>query len=485
MALAVLFRRGPVLASAALAIGLVTQAGAATPAASLGAEAPIGKPEGGFVGRIALQPEHGPVGTPVEATLEGLPPGQDLQLTWHTVEGRWKVGDGEYRGREYKPVAYVIATVRASADGRATARFEAPDDFGFWHDVAVQQGARLLTRAAFAIDMTMSLTPENAPQGSLVTVDVKGIGWRPLQNSWTLLYDNNFTGWISSVSTQGSARFTIPATGAPGPHVLEVLHGEFTYPYRNMQQNPEPDRPRFALPLTITSGPTALPPAAPAQLQANVRSLPPQGDLVAAPRFSAIQQPVSVRGTGLTPGKTHALNWTTVTGNRVAGNGFDEHSRVIAQATADATGAAEFRFTVPDDLGGTHGLWIEDAGKRFTGTYWITPSALPLNVDRGPVGTRFTVHLKGVGWTETANIYTVLYDNAYIGYACGFNSQGDVEIFLVATGTPGWHFVDLVPAIYKGQETRPNNFRIPQLTYEQDHPAEDLPRFRFAFEVTE
>jgi hypothetical protein len=76
-----------------------------------------------------------------------------------------------------------------------------------------------------------------------------------------------------------------------------------------------------------------------------------------------------------------------------------------------------------------------------------------------------------VGWTETANIYTVVYDNNYIGYACAFNSQGDVEIFLKASGEPGWHFIDLYPAIYKGKETRPLNFRIPQLSYAHDHPG--------------
>jgi hypothetical protein len=89
-----------------------------------------------------------------------------------------------------------------------------------------------------------------------------------------------------------------------------------------------------------------------------------------------------------------------------------------------------------------------------------------------------------VGWSETANIYTVVYDNATSGYACAFNSQGDVEIFMQATGEPGWHFIDLYPAIYKGKETRPNNYRLPQLTYADDHPGEDLPRFRFVFEVT-
>ena len=76
-----------------------------------------------------------------------------------------------------------------------------------------------------------------------------------------------------------------------------------------------------------------------------------------------------------------------------------------------------------------------------------------------------------LGWSETANIYTVVYDNATSGYACAFNSQGDVEIFMQATGEPGWHFIDLYPAIYKGRETRPNNYRLPQLTYADDHPG--------------
>ena len=105
-------------------------------------------------------------------------------------------------------------------------------------------------------------------------------------------------------------------------------------------------------------------------------------------------------------------------------------------------------------------------------------------MSRGSVGTPFTVHLKGVGWTETANIYHLVYDNAYVGYGCAFNSQGDLEILVRASGVPGWHFIDLYPGIYKGAETRPNNFRIPQLTYAQDHPGEDLPAFHFAFEVT-
>ena len=202
------------------------------------------------------------------------------------------------------------------------------------------------------------------------------------------------------------------------------------------------------------------------------------------PQFSGVGEQALVRGEGLEPGRTYRLNWTHVIGNRMTGGGWEESANPIAESKADAAGRALFRFSTPDDLGGIHGLWIDAGGKKKTGTYWIKPTAFPLDVSRGPVGTTFTIHLKGVGWTETANIYHVVYDNNYTGYVCAFNSQGDVAIIMKATGAPGMHFIDLYPGIYKGAETRPNNFRIPQLTYAHDHPGEDLPAFHFAFEVT-
>jgi hypothetical protein len=228
-----------------------------------------------------------------------------------------------------------------------------------------------------------------------------------------------------------------------------------------------------------------LPPPVEEQAQQSVRGLPAPGALAAAPPFAGVGQPVSVSGVGFAPGKRYALAWTTVIGNRVGGHGWNETSRPVAEALADPSGRIEFHFAVPDDLGGAHTLSVENGAKKRTGSLWIKPTALPLDVEHGPAGTPFTVHLKGVGWTETANIYTVVYDNSYIGYVCAFNSQGDVEIPLLATGDPGWHFIDLYPAIYRGEEQRPRNFLIPQLTYAADHPGEDLPRFRFAFEVTE
>ena len=457
---------------------------AAPLAAELGPEVAVRLPDKGYSGQLAVAPDRGPVGTPITVSGSGLPPGHDLELLWQTVRGHWKVADGTYEGREFTPVAYRLARITTDASGRFTVESIAPEDFGSTHDIVVQDSNRVFTKAGFSIDTTVAMTPESGPVGTPMTIEVKGIGWRHLHNSWLLLYDNAFTGWISSITTGGSGRVTIPASGGLGPHVVEIVHGEFTFPYRNMQQSPEPDRPQFARQFTITDGPPVLPPEAAAQVQRKVERLPPQGALSVEPPFGIVNAPIVVRASAVTPGKELALEWTTVTGNRVGRNGWDENSHVVARATANAAGVATFRFDAPDDLGGSHRLFVPYGETERAGSFWLAPSALPLSVDHGPVGTPFEIHLKGVGWTETANIYTVVYDNSYVGYACGFNSQGDVVIPLYATGSPGWHFIDLYPAIYKGKEERPRNFRIPQLTYAADHPGEDLPHFRFAFRVT-
>jgi len=172
---------------------------------------------------------------------------------WNTASGAWKVTEAEYHGREFTPVAYEIAKAKTDQSGRLSVNFIAPDDYGFMHDIVLQQGSRLFTQVGFNLDMTVEISPKSGPPGTPIKVDVKGIGYRSLYNSWDVIYDNNFTGWMSSVTTKGAASFTIPATGGPGVHVIEIMHGELTFPYRNPEQNPAPGRPRFAFQFTVTA----------------------------------------------------------------------------------------------------------------------------------------------------------------------------------------------------------------------------------------
>ena len=142
--------------------------------------------------------------------------------------------------------------------------------------------------------------------------------------------------------------------------------------------------------------------------------------------------------------------------------------------------------TIPEDLGGLHGLALRNGDDLVARVYFvIETSIVEMSPTSGPAGTPVTIHLKGVGWTEYDNIYVATYDNAYMGYACGFNSQGDVVINFTATGEPGQHLIDLYPGIYQGPPTEQQQlYRLPQLTYADDHPGNKIPALRFTFEVT-
>src|SRR6267154_2683725 len=343
---------------------------AAVPASAFGPEVKVGEGKGGYVGALDVMPEHGKAGTPFKVLGEKFPPNQEVQLIWRTVNGRWTVTETEYKGREFIPADYLMAKVKSDAQGRFTANFTTPDDFGFEHDIVAQQGAS----------------------------------------------------------------FTIPATGNVGDHILQVTHGALTFPYQNPEQNPAQGRPRFSFMFKVTPGTAVLPAAPELQAQKNVRRLPAPGELLSAPRFSGVGETVKVNGGGFEPGKIYKLNWTRVIGNRMTGQGGEDISVPVAEAKADASGRVEFALKTPDDLGGTHGLWVEKGKAKTIGTHFIKATALPLDVTKGPVGTKFTIHLKGVGWTETANIMHEVYDNSYNGYVCAFNSQGDVEINMQASG---------------------------------------------------
>src|SRR5439155_3065991 len=130
---------------------------AAPRAADLGPQVPITEPKGGYVGKLAVVPSHGPAGTPLKVSGEGFPAEQEFDLVWRTVTGRWKVTIAEYQGREYSPVGYRIASVKSDKSGRIAASLVAPEDFGFMHDIVVQQGDRLLTQTGFMLDMTAKI----------------------------------------------------------------------------------------------------------------------------------------------------------------------------------------------------------------------------------------------------------------------------------------------------------------------------------------
>lgn len=447
-----------------------------------------------FVGNVSVDPQRAPIESSVIVSGAGFPPGERFDVVWHTVEGSYDIrGDysEEYHGRVFDDVKYTISTVQTDVDGSFHATITVPEDYGFIHNITIEQNGLMLNRVGFNIEPTASINPTSGPLGTPITITMTGIGWQRMENSWTLMYDNKYTGLLSAVTTKGTARAIIPATGGPGKHILKIIHGAFQYPYLNTEQNPRPDQPVISMEFTITEGTVLLPASVEEQGFAVERGAIPANtegpSLWVDPVVGPIETLSTVYGKDFTPGQNVQFAWYRVVGNRVSGAGWDETSVELGTATVQTDGSLSLPFTAPDDLGGGHRIEAIVAGNKIGETeFIITPSALPLGISSAPVGTPLTIHLKGVGWTETANIYHLVYDNGYLGYACGFNSQGDITINLPLTGEPGWHFIDLYPGIYKGKEAKGvQNFRIPQLTFQEDHPGERLPAFHFAVQVTE
>lgn len=440
------------------------------------------------IGEFDLSPASGPWGTQVVASATGLSPATTYDLMWTTVEGSWQLSEdrSEYLGREYKPALKKLLSVTTDAAGAFSASFTIPEDFGYQHDVVVMRYGETINKSAFDVDMQAFISPTSGPVGTPVTVEIRGVGWRPYESSFQLNWDNAYTGWMSSVTTRGLARAVIPAAGRPGTHYIQIGHSMFGPPYMNPQQQPlVADRPFPRIPFVITDGPAVMPPPLERQAFAIVPARPVDRGIWTSPYAAPVGTPATLHGKALAANSDVEITWAAMVGNRTV-TGFQAQTRVIATTRTDASGAFTWRFTVPDDLGGTHEMTAKIGGEVVASTdLYIQTTGVPLDVDRGPSGTVVKVQLKGVGWTETEQIYHLVYDNAYVGYACAFQSAGDITMFVVMSGDPGWHYIDVYPGIYQGKETRPATYKVPQLTALDDHPGEPMPIFRWAFFITE
>jgi hypothetical protein len=443
-----------------------------------------------YVGSMMLEPSTGLPGTSVAVSGEGFTAGQTFDLTWVSAEGSWDIqGDAreEYHGRVFTPTATALDSVTADADGRIAANFEVPGDFGFSHDVRLIDDQQVVrNQARFVVDMEATIWPTSGPVGTPITIEVRGLGIDSLEGNRQIVYDNQYTGWLSGITSKGVGTAVIPATGSVGPHQVRVMRGAFTFPYLNPQQSPRPDIPVFDFVFTVTDDEPILPPPVEEQgyaAMANDFSPPASGQWITTDlRQGPTGTPLLLTGGGFASGDEVSFIWYRIVGNRVAGLGWEERGINYGTAVVAADGTLSLQTEVPRDVGGAHRIEAF-VGEDLVATtsFTITVFAYPLASTTVQWGDSVDIHMTGVGWTETANIHTIVYDNAYIGYACGFNSQGDVYISLQATGDPGWHFVDLYPAIYKGKDTAGvQSFRVPMLNF-AEHPGEDLPVFHYAF----
>jgi hypothetical protein len=209
-----------------------------------------------------------------------------------------------------------------------------------------------------------------------------------------------------------------------------------------------------------------------------------------SPGSGPILSQTTLRATGLPPNTEVGLFFVTARGNRMGPSGWNLHNVPLANEKTKADGSLTASIQIPDDLGGWHAIKIAARDQVLMEIpFYLEQNLVTLKPKRVKVGETFTIQIKGGGWTELDNTVAVTYDNASIGYACAFNTNGDITMNLVASGHPGTHLIDIYPAIYKGKDRVPWNYQTPFLTYARDFPALSLgyrlPAYRLAIEIVE
>lgn len=475
----------------------------ARPGATAGAT-PTGTPAADLK-LLKVTPDNGTAGTAITITGEGLPASKDVSVSWDTVDGSYNMTatseNVTFNGKVYKDKRMSIGQGHVGADGKVSIQTTVPDDFGEVHDLYLQVDGNDVAHGGFRIMRKVSISPESGPIGTPITIAITGLSYSPYSSVVAIRYDNMATGIVTATTTRGTSQAVIRASGKAGKHVIDVDHGSRSVPYLNNQQSGTANIPDWRFSFTVTDDKT-MPPNTldwpdPSKLgtsraaapRTGSTNLPSNPNFAVEPATSPILTNATVTAKGLAPNTQVQLFWVTAHGNRVSPSGWSLNDTPLTKGTVGADGTLNAGFHVPDDLGGWHVVKVATANKVLAELpYFVQHSLVGVTPQKVKAGDVFTVHLKGIGWTELDNGVAATYDNSYIGFACGFNSQGDVTMNLVATGDPGIHLIDLYPMLYQGHGETPWGYEWPLLSYRVDAPGlslgYNLPAYRLAIEVT-
>lgn len=453
---------------------------------------------------LRTNPEVDTVGKPFTITVEGLAPQKEVEFLWETKEGGYetKVDQGsiEFLSPIYTVKKLSLGRATTDAQGNVTTTFTTPRDYGETHNIVAVMDGQDVAKGGFYLQRSVTVSPLEGPIGTPITVEVTGLGYSPFQSTAGLRWDNQYMGFLSSTTTAGSATAVIRAAGPVGEHFIDFGPASAAVPYLNPHQTPRKIKiPTFRFAFKVTADQGAPAPTLEWPVKERVSKTPtiplianPTGTTLTAtaeltPNSGPILSKPALKATGLTPNGPVDLIWMTVTGSDVTGWSGADHS--LGEKPADDKGGLATTLEIPDGLGGWHVLTLVQEGKIKAQVPYYVERSLITAPAQVKAGQPFKVEIKGVGWTELDNGVAVLYDNTYVGYACGFGSGGSVEVELMAMGGPGTHIIDLYPMIYNRGFSKKHlwNYQVPMLSFAQDHPGlsmgYNLPVFRLAVQV--
>ena len=468
------------------------------------------------VGPLTVSKSQGKIGDLLTISGKDLKANTEITLTWSTAKGAWKAqllpNSVNYTGYQWDKFTVVMAKVKTDANGAFSFATTIPEDFGGPHDIYATIDGVAIGKTGLQVTPSISMTPDRGPVGTPITITYKGMGPNLYTAGISVLWDNNFAGEAQSIWTRGTSTFQIYAAGKIGKHLVCGMDG-IGVQYMNINQSPVPyaggdclnfttTRDNGPAPATITYPQDVTPTTTQRTLMNEQIDPASKAIMTTSKSFGVVGDKVDVAVSGLTPNTEFAITWANVVGSRVnctTGTCWIYSGEKLGSVTSDAKGNVSTVVEIPDHLGGFHALQIKkgdlaqaqqsifvkqsifantDAtGKSILGLAKAFTSKAPeaRNSSGTPTlkfkaGDEITIAMKGVGWTQLDNTMAVTYDNNYVGYGCGFNSDGYMVIHLRATGAPGTHIIDLHPIMYTNQPSFANTQygMLPILSYNTD-----------------
>lgn len=450
-----------------------------------------------LAGTISTEPIQGYVGQDFTISGKGLPANSSVDLTWSTADGAWladvQPNSINYRGLKFLKYSVKLATVTSDSNGTFTFKTKAPEDFGGPHDIFAVVNGSAVAKGGFQTNPKFTMSPTSGPIGTPITIKYTGIGSTLYTGGISLLWDNGYAGEAQAVWTRGTAQFTIRAAGPVGTHYVTANDG-IGIQYMNLKQSPVPFSKGGVLPFKVTKDngvttpyieyPDSVTPSTELRTTLSDQGVDPKTTAKATVGINSavVGSKIKLDVTGLTTTGAHQIVWASVVGNRVNCSGTCWLYSGVPMGTATpVNGNFSTDVTIPDNLGGWHVIQVKSgdlieaqvpfyvkpsifvyknsAGEALTAGIALADNS-PLPEDRNGSGTptykfkageEMTIAMKGVGWTQLDNTMAVTYDNSYIGYGCGFNSNGYMVIHLPVVGAPGTHIIDLHPLYYTNQ----------------------------------
>ena len=486
---------------------------------------------------VSVTPQQGVVGEALTIAGNGLVANTDYTMTWGTSEGTWvtdiQPNSINYLGVKYSKFNVNIGAIKTDANGAFSFKGKVPSDFGGVHDIYLVKDDVAVAHGGFQMTRTVSISPKSGPIGTPVTITYTGMGASLYTAGAAVHWDNGYAGEMQALWTRGTAKVVVRASGDLGDHFV-VVKDAITFQYLNILQSPVPFANGGVAKFTITKGTPSTKPylVLPKKYEPTVTQRTTLSDAGLDPNTKAVATLSTDRGpvltkttfnaTGLTSTGVHQLVWASVVGNRVNCTGTCWAYNSIPLATVDVTGSSlSHEVTIPDHLGGWHVIqlkkgdvieaqasfyvqesivkFLDKNGKVVTeGIAKADNSGSLAAIAKGGAGTptykfkageTITISMRGIGWTQLDNTRAVTYDNNYIGYGCGFNSNGFMVIHITATGKPGFHTIDLHPLLYTQQPSFANTpyGMVPILSSDRDFAGlalgYQLPSVHFMIEV--